>query len=163
MQHNWLQPIRFLPFLAGCLAAVVAGLVLARQPEAFGLDTQALSKGDVVAFPFQISPSADGIAVIDPQAQTICLYQYQYSRQAMHGQLALLAARSYRHDRQLEQFNTTPALDEVKAWSHRAAQLKGTGASVGDGVPEAPKAGGENGTSSEGVPGPVDLGPPARR
>ena len=139
MQHNYLQSAKFAAFLAGAAATALAGLLLARQPAALALDPQTTASPNVIAFPFQIGPGAEGIALIDTQTQNIAIYQYQFNaRQPVHQRFVLLAARSYRYDRQLEQFNTAPPLDEVKAWAARAAQLKATGAGPTTNQPNLP-------------------------
>ena len=71
----------------------------ARQNVAASVDQYA----DVVVTPIQIDQRSDGIALVDRQNQTICIYRYSNTRG-----LELLAGRSYRYDRHLEDYNTPP-------------------------------------------------------
>ena len=69
---------------------------------------------DVIAFPVEVKPGYEAIAIIDKENQTLSLYQYDISR-ASHERLVLLAARSFRYDRMLEDYNTAqPRPEEIK-------------------------------------------------
>jgi hypothetical protein len=79
-------------------------------PAAFG-QAQPLGGGGLYVMPAQISSSVWGCYVMDIDQQTLCGY-------AMTGsppELKLVAARSFRFDRQLHQVNTTPLPSEVRA------------------------------------------------
>jgi hypothetical protein len=69
----------------------------------------------ITAFSLQLGPGLEGIAVIDRQNYNICIYQYQ-PRKPAHQRFELVAARNFRYDLQLQQFNTEPSLDTVKQW-----------------------------------------------
>ena len=67
-----------------------------------------------IAFPIQFRPGVEGVALIDNENQTICIYQYDLNRPA-HERLVLLAARSFRYDRRLTDYNTaSPRPHEVR-------------------------------------------------
>ena len=77
-------------------SAMAAGAV---QPIAGG--------GGIFLMPGQFSTSTWGCYVMDVDAQTLCAYQWFADKK-----LRLVAARSFKHDRQLHDFNTdnpTPA------------------------------------------------------
>ena len=73
------------------------------SPEPVAPATASIAAVD--AIPVQIRPGIEGIALIDKQNYTICIYQYQMHRPD-HESLVLLAARSFRYDVLLEDFNT---------------------------------------------------------
>ena len=64
----------------------------------------------VVAVTGQIAPDSYGIYLLDPQARTIALYEWDMGR----GSLRLRAARSYASDTQLEEYNTQPSPREIR-------------------------------------------------
>ena len=95
----------------------LASLILLRQTDA-EIDMKAVNtpvpSADVLAFPVQVKPGYEAIAIIDKENQTLSLYQYDISR-ASHERLVLLAARSFRYDRMLEDYNTAqPRPEEIK-------------------------------------------------
>jgi|GEM_PF-1260906 len=78
----------------------------------------------IMALPIEIRPGYEGIAIIDLNHCTICIYQYQVGR-PIHERFVLLAARSFRYDCQLEEFNTgRPLPGAVKDLLQRARQIK---------------------------------------
>lgn len=67
----------------------------------------------VIAFPVHLG-SSQAIALVDRKNETFSLYQYQMNR-APHERLVFLAARSYRYDRRLEDFNTAePRPEDIR-------------------------------------------------
>jgi hypothetical protein len=96
------------------LAVLVALLTGARTPsflpEAYGtqLSPQPIAGGGgIYVMPAQFSQTQWGCYVMDVEAQTLCAYQWFGDKK-----LRLVAARSFRNDRQLHDFNTdnpTPA------------------------------------------------------
>jgi len=77
----------------------------------------------VIALALQLRPGYDGIALIDRQNGTICIYQYAGT--SAGGKLTLLATRNYRYDCQLEDYNTAePGPAAVKELVERARKLK---------------------------------------
>jgi hypothetical protein len=64
----------------------------------------------VFIVPAQFSTNTFGCYIMDVDTQTICAYQYLPADR----QLRLVAARTYRNDRRLQQFNSAnPSPDEV--------------------------------------------------
>jgi hypothetical protein len=96
------------------LAILVALLAGARTPsflaEAYGAPPAPqpiAGGGGIYVMPAQFSPNQWGCYVMDVDAQTLCAYQWFTDKK-----LRLVAARSFKHDRQLHDFNTdnpTPA------------------------------------------------------
>ena len=101
------------------LLAVIAALLLNRNggpslmPTAYGQNQQPIAGGaGVFIMPAQISINTWGAYLLDVDSQTISAYQYFPGEK----KLRLAAARSYRWDRKLENFNTDlPTPREVKA------------------------------------------------
>jgi len=91
------------------ISTTLAVVMVGRQPAAVARQAGSVSTdgqpADVVAMPIQIQPGVDGIALIDKKNHTMCIYQYQTHRHA-HERLVLLAARSFRYDCLLEDYNT---------------------------------------------------------
>jgi hypothetical protein len=68
--------------------------------------------GGVFVMPTQLSATTWGCYLLDVDSQTLCIYQYWPGDK----NLRLHAARSYKWDRKLENFNTdTPTPKQVKA------------------------------------------------
>ena len=80
---------------------------------------------EVLAVPLDLGAGGVGLALIDRYHHTICIYDYN-PRRDPHKRLALLAARSFRYDTRLEQFNTDePLPHEVRDLLNRAEQFGG--------------------------------------
>ena len=83
-------------------------------PSPMPLATEKDSIAAVEAIAIQLRPGIEGIALIDKENQTICIYQYQTHRPNQES-LVLLAARSFRYDVLLEDYNTAdPKPGELK-------------------------------------------------
>jgi hypothetical protein len=73
----------------------------------------------VFIVPAQFAPNVFGCYLMDIDAQTLCAYQFFPSDKA----LRLLAARNFRFDRRLTNFNTDkPTPEEVKQIVEQAQQ-----------------------------------------
>ena len=115
------DPARSLLVFIGVVSTAIA-LVLLGYPDAFwsrpdgAWAAQGTPEGPaaIVAVPVQLRAGYEALAIIDKENYTICLYQYQVTR-PVHERLVLLAARSFRYDRQLQDYNTAdPRPTEVK-------------------------------------------------
>ncbi|MBN1763804.1 MAG: hypothetical protein JW860_00980 [Sedimentisphaerales bacterium] len=97
----------------------MAAILFVRTPARLSASDDTENQGQdslamIVAMPIQLGPGVEGIALIDKQNQTLCVYQYQAYRPA-HERLVLLAVRSFRYDVLLEDYNTAePRPTEVK-------------------------------------------------
>lgn len=68
----------------------------------------------VTTVPVQLTRDSYGIAMVDSKAQTMWIYEFDM-RGNSYERLRLIAARSFKFDRQLEEFNTgTPTPTQVK-------------------------------------------------
>ena len=68
--------------------------------------------GNLYLMPGQMSLNKFGCYVMDTDAQTLCVYEYYAGDKA----LRLVAARNFRHDRRLGNFNTDPDPRDVEKW-----------------------------------------------
>jgi len=111
---------RALLVLISVVSTVTAAVLLSREP-AGASDGPVSQRPGVIAVPLRLSVDSDGIAIIDRTRYTICLYQYQPRRPA-HERFVLVAARSFRYDCRLEDYNTaSPRPAEVKQMLQEAA------------------------------------------
>jgi hypothetical protein len=82
-------------------------------PAAFAAEGQAIAGGgNLYLMPGQMSMSTFGCYVMDTDTQTLCAYQFYPGEKA----LRLVAARNFRHDRRLGNFNTDPDPRDVEKW-----------------------------------------------
>jgi hypothetical protein len=88
-------------------------------PAALAQNQQAAIGGGAGVFivPAQFSETSYGCYIMDVDAQTVCAYQY------FGKQLRLVAARHFRWDRRLHQFNSeNPTPDDVRKMIEREEQ-----------------------------------------
>lgn len=106
----WLLPMLIVVAVIGvCFLTTRTHMVAKAQAP---LET--VSSNEIVAMPIQIARDSFGLAMIDKVNQTIWLYEFN-DRGPVHSRLRLLAARSWRYDRLLEQYNTgEPRPHQVK-------------------------------------------------
>lgn|GEM_PF-5054488 len=68
----------------------------------------------MIVTPVQLRSGMEAICLIDQENKTVAMYQYMMNK-PLQERLVLLAARSFKYDMMLENFNTaTPHPDEVK-------------------------------------------------
>jgi hypothetical protein len=71
--------------------------------------------GEVLVVPIQIDRDNYGIAMVDTNRQSLWIYELN-RRAAAHNRLRLLAARSWKYDKLLEDYNTAePKPNQIKA------------------------------------------------
>ena len=68
--------------------------------------------GGIFIMPAQLSQSNWGCYLLDIDSGTVCVYQYQ----PQPALLKLVAARDYKFDRRLRNYNTDPSWEVVKNW-----------------------------------------------
>ena len=68
--------------------------------------------------PGQLSPNTWGCYLMDTDHQTLCVYQYSPGEQI----LRLVAARSFRYDRTMGNYNTAPPPLDIRDLSERSEQ-----------------------------------------
>ena len=111
------KPLILVLYVNAALLAAIVVILLGRSsapgflPAALGQNQLPIGGGaGVFIVPAQFSTNVYGCYIMDVDAQTICAYQFYPADK----QLRLVAARSYRNDRKLTDFNTpSPTPDEV--------------------------------------------------
>jgi len=100
------------------LLAVIALLLVNRSsvpsflPAAYAQNQPPIAGGaGVFVMPGQFKENVWGCYLLDVDAKTLCAYQYYPGEK----KLRLAAARSYRSDVKLENYNTDPSPDEIKS------------------------------------------------
>jgi hypothetical protein len=98
--------------LAILIAVVSRSSSPAFMPAAFGQPMQAPIAGGAGIFvmPAQFHANVWGCYLLDVDRQTLCTYEYQ----AGEKQLKLTAARNFRYDKMLKDFDTFPAPADVQ-------------------------------------------------
>ncbi|MBI9015754.1 MAG: hypothetical protein JEZ07_00700 [Phycisphaerae bacterium] len=72
------------------------------------------SNNAIISYPFLTRTGDEAIALIDTENKTMCIYKYESGNSGSY-QLKLVAARSYRYDSLLKDYNTAePRPEEVK-------------------------------------------------
>jgi len=87
-------------------------------------DLQAVTEGRILVIPVQIGRDSYGLAMVDTVGETLWIYELS-SRGPTHKRLELLAARSWRYDRLLQQYNTAePKPEQVRILLENLGQLQ---------------------------------------
>jgi hypothetical protein len=95
-----------------CIAAGFLCLAGFSQVQPDGKQPEASSA--ITAFPIQLGRDSYGLAMVDIENETVWIYGFNARGQAFD-QLRLMAARSFKHDRKLTEWNTaTPTPTQVK-------------------------------------------------
>jgi hypothetical protein len=116
---RWVLPA----FVAlGVLGLFFMGAKLS-SPASAQVELQA-GAGRILVVPVQIGRDSYGLAMVDTVAQTLWIYELN-SRGPAHKRLALLAARSWRYDRLLQQYNTAePKPEQVRMLLENLGQVQ---------------------------------------
>jgi hypothetical protein len=118
-------------------AALLAGILLTMLakdgrasisllPAAHAADGPAIGGGgNLYVIPGQFSERRYGCYLMDTDAQTLCVYQFD----GAGSRLQLIAARNFRHDRRMGHLNTAPDPREVEVMveAERAGGRRGKG------------------------------------
>ena len=98
--------------LAGILLALIRdGRSVSLLPAAYAADGPAMGGGgNLYVIPGQFSDRKYGCYLMDTDAQTLCVYQFEGAA----SKLKLIAARNFRHDRRLGHLNTEPDPREIE-------------------------------------------------
>jgi hypothetical protein len=96
--------------LLGILTILLSRGNPAGQSAAWGQVRPGIGGGDwVLVMPAQFSGNTWGCYLLDTRAQTRCAYQYTPGDRQLH----FIAARNFRSDRQLGDYNTAPSPRDV--------------------------------------------------
>lgn len=109
-ERRWLLPAFI---ILGVLCLFFIGSKLG-SPANAQAELQTGSESGILVIPVQIARDSYGLAMVDTVGQTLWIYELN-SRGPAHNRLKLLAARSWRYDRLLQQYNTAePKPEQVK-------------------------------------------------
>lgn len=112
------------------LPAVIAGAVLCLifmagrfgPPANAHAQLQTGTDSGISVIPVQLTRDSYGLAMVDMAGQTLWLYEID-NRSPAHNRLRLLAARSWKYDRMLENYNTAdPKPEQVKRMLEKLTQ-----------------------------------------
>src|SRR3954468_18842629 len=134
------KPLILALWANAALLAVIAILLATRSnlpsflPAAYAQNQPPIAGGaGVFVMPGQFRENVWGCYLLDVDSKTLCAYQYFPGEK----KLRLAAARSYRSDVKLENFNTDPSPNEIKALVDRQ-QAGGAGAAPAGDAAVAP-------------------------
>lgn len=105
----------FLPafIVLGVLCLLLIGSKLGPTADAQARLQSGMEDG-IMVIPVQIARDSYGLAMVDTAEQTLWIYEIN-NRGPAHNRLRLLAARSWRYDRHLQQYNTAePKPEQVR-------------------------------------------------
>jgi len=128
---------------ANAAVLAVIGIVLLSRggapsllPAAYAQNQAPIAGGaGIFIMPAQMQTNVWGAYLLDVDNKTICAYQFY----AGERKLRLVAARSYRYDTRLENFNTDISPKEVKALVERQNAAAAAAPGGGDGQQEKDK------------------------
>jgi len=109
-ERRWLLPA-FVVLGVLCLFFIGSKLDSPANAQA---QLQTGSEGKISVIPVQLERDRHGLVMVDTAGQTLWVYELN-SRGPAHNRLRLLAARSWRYDRLLQQYNTAePKPEQVR-------------------------------------------------
>ena len=109
-EKRWLLPAFI---VLGMLCLFFVGSKLGSPADAQA-ELQTGTEGGILVIPVQIERDSYGLAMVDTVGQTVWIYELK-SRGPARNRLRLLAARSWRYDRLLQQYNTDePKPEQVR-------------------------------------------------
>ena len=109
-ERRWLMPALV---VLGVLCLLFIGSKLG-SPANAQAELQTSDDGQILVVPIQLERDSYGRAMVDTVGQTLWIYELN-SRGPAHNRLKLLAARSWRYDKLLQQYNTAePKPEQVK-------------------------------------------------
>ena len=121
IERRWL-PAAVLAAVALCLFLIGSKILLPTNAQA-DLKT-GFERSEILVVPMQLDRDCYGLAMVDTVGQTLWIYEIN-NRGPAYSRLKLVAARSWRYDKQLEQYNTAePKPEQVKALLEGLGQQK---------------------------------------
>jgi len=109
-ERQWLLPAFIILGALGLF--VIAGRL--GLPSNVQAQLQTGMKDGILVVPIQLDRDSYGLAMVDTLGQTMCIYEIN-NRGPAHSRLKLLAARSWKYDRLLQQYNTAePKPEQVR-------------------------------------------------
>jgi len=100
-ERKWIMPT----VLVLGLTALFIMAIKSAEPVSADAPMQASTEGGILVVPVQLERDSYGVAMVDTLSQTMWVYQLS-SHGPAYNRLKLFAARSFRYDRMLQQYNT---------------------------------------------------------
>ncbi len=108
---QWVLPV----FIGLALATVFFAGTKFNTPTPLQAQYRMNPENNILAIPIQFERDSYGLAMVDTIGQTIWIYQLS-DRGPVYNRLKLLAARTWKYDKLLEQYNTAePKPEQVRA------------------------------------------------
>jgi hypothetical protein len=121
-ERRWLLPA-LIVLGSSCLFFIGSKLNSSSTVQA---EQQTGADSGILVVPVQIARDSYGLAMVDTVGQNLWIYELN-SRGPVHSRLTLLAARSWRYDRLLKQYNTAePTPEQVKILLENLGQMQKT-------------------------------------
>ncbi len=110
-------------FLALLIVAVLLACIEIPTQSACA-DEQNITSSNLTVFPIQIGRDSYGIAMVDSASEH--MWVYEISKSGSNRRLRLIAARDWKFDKQLSQYNTSePTPEQVKVLLEKANNIAG--------------------------------------
>jgi hypothetical protein len=126
MNPSQRNPVVYALYMNAALLLAILAVLLARGHGI--LDSPAVAQqapdlpiaggGGIYVMPCQVHPEIWGCYLLDTQRQTLCVYEYRAGEKA----LVLSAARNFRYDLDLKNYNTFPAWYDIQKAVEDAAK-----------------------------------------
>jgi len=107
--------------LLGAAAAFLLREAGRSTSTAWAQSTRSAAGAGVFTVAGQITANTYGLYLVDTENGTICLYEYDARERTLH----LRAARTYRFDTRLDDFNTSPPPEEMRDIVEKHKRLSG--------------------------------------
>jgi len=144
MYHSARSPVVYALYVnAALLLAILAARLSRGQPamtspaNAQSVPEQPIAGGNgIFVMPCQLHPEVWGCYLLDTQRQSLCVYEYRAGEKA----LILSAARNFRYDLDLKNYNTFPAWYDIqKAVEDAAKNQRMNESQLPSVIPPAPR------------------------
>ena len=134
-ERNWLLPA----VIAGAVLCLILMAGRFGPPAKAHAELQTGADSGISVIPVQLTRDSYGLAMVDMASQTLWVYEID-NRSPAHNRLRLLAARSWKYDRLLENYNTAdPKPDQVKMMLEKLTQPQKPQNSEIQKMPEEPQ------------------------
>ncbi len=121
-KRQWLLPA----FIFLCVLCVFFMAGRFSSPSEVQAQLKADEQSGFLVIPLAIGRDSCGLAMVDTVGQTLWVYELS-SKSPPHSRLKLLAARSWRYDKMLQQYNTAePTPEQVKMLLQNLGKKRGT-------------------------------------
>ena len=121
-EKRWFVPAIIVLALI-CFFGIIANM---GKPSGVNAQLKTFGEDRITVFPVQLERNTAGIVMVDKVDQTLWIYRINNSGPA-HNRLELLAARSWKYDRLLQQYNSAePKPEQIRLLLEQLGQLQKT-------------------------------------